>query len=202
MELDIPIVPEPPELPKAFSYLARLSALEAERTYQIRSGHFTILSKGLADRTFPLSDIVELRLRFQPTRIQTNRYECLLKQKNGQRIKIANELYQGIADFSDQSNSYREWIHHLVREVGYHSPNCRMVTGCTAPVWWGYLLMLLAVYAFLIALVIIFAMAIPAVAITKVVFMVVMTPLAFRWFRKNREQRFNATEIPKDVLPS
>lgn len=202
MELEISLESEPPELPRAFSYLARLSALELERTYQIRAGQFSILSAGQADQSFPLSDFAELRLRFQPTRVQTNRYECLLKRKNGQRIKIANELYRGFADFSDCSNSYKNWVHHLVREVGYHAPDCRMVTGCPTPVWWGYLLMLLAVYGFLVILVVVFAMAIPAVAITKVIFMIVMTPLAYRWFCKNREQQFNAAEIPKEVLPS
>lgn len=201
MDLEIPIESGPPELPEAYSYHARLSALEKERTYRVRSGQFSILEEGRSPQSFPLSDFVELRLRFQPTRMQTNRFECLLKTKSGQRLKIGNEYYRGLADFEDRSASYRDWIHHLVREVGFHAPQCRMVTGCPPPLWWGYLLMLVAVFGVLIALIVVFAMAVPVVALAKVVFIIVMTPLAINWFRLNRERSFNATEAPEKVLP-
>ncbi|MGJ8723447.1 MAG: hypothetical protein ACSHYB_02730 [Roseibacillus sp.] len=198
----MPIEAGPPDLPKGLIYHARLSALEKERTYRIRAGQFSIIEEeGRQKQTFPLFDFVELRLRFQPTRMQPHRYECLLKTKTGRTIKIGNEFYQGLADFRDQSEKYRTFIHHLVREVGYHAPSCQQVTGCSNTLWWSYLFMLLIVFGGLLALLVFFAFSAPPVAIAKLIIIAFMVPVAIKWFKKNKRQHFDATSIPSQVLP-
>ena len=203
MDLEMPLESGPPELPQGYLYHARLSALESERTYRIRKGQFSIIEEeGRATRTFPLTDFIELRLRYQPTRVQSNRYECLLTTRRGETIKIGNEFFEGVLQFKDQSTSYAEWVRHLVREVGYHAPHCQQVTGCSNLLWWSYLAMLIVIFGVLIALLVFFAMSAPPIAIAKLVVIVFMVPVAINWFKKNKRQQFKATSIPKEVLPS
>lgn len=198
----MPIHAGPPELPEGHLYRARTSALEAPRVYRIRSGQFSVLDEKSGKRqTFPLGDFVELRLRYQPTRVQLNRYECILKNRTGQSFKICNEYFAGVMDFRDQSREYSTWVRHLVREIGFHAPQCKLITGTSNIAWWGYLLMLTVVFGTLFTLLIFLAAAASPIAIAKLIIIAFMTPAAIGWFKKNKRKSFTAAAIPENLLP-
>lgn len=190
----------PPPLPSHPSYEARLSALERVRRFRIQGDSLHIEEEGHS-RALPLDQIRTIRCRFHPTRIQRNRYETLLTLANGMEIKIGNQFYRGPANFEDRSGGYRAFVQALHHAVANGNRSCRFFAGATPLSFWlnaaffGTMILVLSI------LLIVFAFSIPAVAIVKLVILIILLPVAVDWFRKNKPDEYDGREIPDSVLP-
>ncbi|MFD2301649.1 hypothetical protein ACFSYE_00600 [Roseibacillus ishigakijimensis] len=197
----MPLSSGPPELPTGDCYPARRSATENERSYRLRAGQLALLLPDQAPKVTPLSEASRLRLRFEPTRVQPNRYLCEITFRHGLRYTLSNERYRGFGDFEDQSEDYRHWVRLLIRETAYHAPHCQLITGCHPLLWWFYLALNLVVFGGLIALLLTIGFAYLPIALCKLVALAVFVPLAWKWFRKNRTRSFDPARIPSELLP-
>lgn len=94
------------------------------------------------------NQIVSIRVRFDPTRLDKVRERCDLIGSNRQKISLFSTRYAGFGDFEDQSATYKPFIDELTRRVLAVRPETPVYSGLS---WTSYLfqhgLLLLAALA-------------------------------------------------------
>lgn len=77
----------------------------------------------------PLMDITEIRVRFDPTRFDTNRYRCDLKGSGGANATLFSTSAQAPMVFRDQAASFSPFISALVERTQRVRPQVRIGAG-------------------------------------------------------------------------
>lgn len=152
-------------------------------------------------QTIPLTAIRTVNLRFEPTRMQTNRYRCHLTLADGRKLVFQNEHYAGFASFEDRSLSYRTLVTALVRRIPTVNPSCTFTTGTSALSWWGQLTGLVLMFLLLAGLLIAMASVIGALIILKLLLIAALLPVLLKWALKNRPGTFDPLSPPAELLP-
>ncbi|MCP5535309.1 MAG: hypothetical protein H7A51_03630 [Akkermansiaceae bacterium] len=192
--------PLPPTDAKPLEYEARITLFDKVCVYRLDANSIRAVSE-LGEFVYPLADIVSVRCRFFPTRVQRNRYETILTMRTGGTLKICNQFFKGVADFEDRSPAYANFVKGLHNHLATQNPRCAFHAGTTALGFWLNALFLGAVLLILIVLGIIMITAIPAVAIIKFLIILFYTPTCWCWFKRNKPRRYDPKNIPPDVLP-
>lgn len=90
------------------------------------------LHQRLLDRwpaTVPLGEIRAVRLRFEPTRVDADRWSVTLDGPAGARAVIFSSSYRGLADFEDRAATFWPFMHALTDAVARANPAVRLATG-------------------------------------------------------------------------
>jgi len=141
-------------------------------------------------RVVPYCEIVEIRLSFDPTRIDTNRYRCALRGSGGIRTSIVSTSYAGFASFEDRGEQYTPFVLDLVRRVRLARPSVRITTGLS---WPSYILQHGLLMLALIALVGVLGIAgVPALGSTFVSLAIVILYCGVLW-------RYARLNLPRDL---
>ncbi|HEX2862602.1 MAG TPA: hypothetical protein VHN79_13225 [Lacunisphaera sp.] len=182
-------------------YFSRHDVLEKARTIRLTGEGVSVEATGAAAFVLPYANITEVRLRFSPTRVQTNRFECLVLTR-GLGLKFSNEFYEGIASFSDRSAEYREFVAALCRRVAVGNPGVRFAAGRD-------LGMLVLEYGFLALMMLFLGWILwltngPLrwVVWVKLAIVVFFLPTLLRYVRRSLPVRFDPNAIPATVLPA
>lgn len=152
-------------------------------------------------QTIPLTQIRAVNLRYDPTRMQTNRYRCHLTLVDSRTLVFQNEHYKGFADFEDRSLSYRALVAALVRRIPTGNPSCTFTTGTSALSWWGQLAGLGLLFLLLAVMLIVMFSAIGWLVIVKLLLIAVFVPVVLKWARKNKPGTFDPLSPPAALLP-
>jgi hypothetical protein len=151
---------------------------------------------------FPYVTVRELRLSFDPTRFDTNRYRCDLRFASGAALTIYSTHYVGVGEFEDRAATYGPLVRELIARVAAANPACSFKAGKTLGSYWGELIFLLAMVlllAFVLGLV--GGVSLSALVVIKLGIIAVFVPIMISYARKNRPRGFNPAVIPEDVLP-
>jgi hypothetical protein len=151
---------------------------------------------------FPYAAIQELRLTYEPTRMDDNRHRCWLKLKSGEKASFFSTHFSGVADFEDRGATYVPLVRGLVARVAAANPACRFWAGKSRFSYWAW-------NVFLLAMVVALAYVIGAlagfelsdIAWAKLAILVGFIPLLALYTRKNYPRRFTPPDIPPQVLP-
>ncbi len=198
-----PALPEPSAPPPLTAeYSVRVSALEPERIWKLMGSTLWMGIEEQPNVSIPLSNIHEVRLAYEPSRTQTNRFRCYLYRSGAKIATIQNDHYKGFMSFEDRSASYNFFIQLLIPRIAALSPHCAFKTGTSALNWWAMLLFILAVTIFLLLTTILLYTAIGSLVIIKLLIIAYFIPTLVRWFRRNRAKVFSPKEIPIDILPN
>ncbi|HEX2101990.1 MAG TPA: hypothetical protein VHF69_15055 [Candidatus Synoicihabitans sp.] len=208
-----PSAPTPPPLPDVshsprttIALTARTSVLERPRTYLVTSSALVVhppdagpaSSAAVAIRW---QDIVQIRLRYFPTRVQPGRHECLLRIRPGMTWKITNEYYEGPMQFRDQSAAYRAFVTAVVTRLMPTLPPDAFLRGTTAAGYFGSLAFCIAMFLLAAGLLLTLGPASPTIVVLKLALIVCYLPMLVRYARRNRPRTFDPTHIPADILP-
>jgi hypothetical protein len=154
------------------------------------------------DARFPYASIKQLRLSYEPTRIEDNRHRCALKLSSGEKAMIYSTHFTGFDSFEDRAASYRPLVRELVMRVAAANPACTFWAGKSRLVYWTqhiFLLVLLLLMVFVLGYFSGFNLS--ELAMAKLAVIIGFIPLAFLYARKNYPQRFAPPDIPHEVLP-
>ena len=183
-------------------YRQRPHAFAPERTYTLAADGVHCQGEGELDTVIRYDQVESVRLAFEPTRAQRNRYCLRITGRQGQRYDITNEHYAGIAEFEDRSPGYRHFaaeLHRLLASGGYparfHSGQGAMQYAFNCALTIFILVMLAGVAWFLLAVGLI------AIVVVKVVIIAFYLPTLFRYVTRNRPQDYLPSAIPPAVLP-
>lgn len=159
------------------------------------------IDRGGAAR-FPYAAVKQLRLSYEPTRIDDNRHRCELKLTTGEKATIYSTHFSGAASFEDRAATYVPLVRGLVARVAEASPACRFWAGKSLFVYWAqhiFLLALLLLLVFVLGYLAGFELS--DLAAAKLAIIVGFIPLAWLYARKNYPRRFVPPAIPPQVLP-
>lgn len=157
---------------------------------------------GERSRLYAYSDIQSVRLKFDPTRVQTNRYWMDIEFLNAPKLRVTNNSYVGFADFKDQSEKYRGFVNDLHHVLANKNAGVRYFAGSH---FFSYLLSLLC--TFFVIGILIFAniylllTGMFIVVFIKLILIVVYLPTLFRYLKANRARQYKPDAIPELLLP-
>lgn len=200
-----PSLPPPlPRQPPVAVYATRNNALAA--AYELRlEGEGEILrvvTAGAADRVLALADLVEVRLEYVPTRVELNRFRCVLVERSGRRLEFFNRRFTGFATFEQTDEAYVVFVRVLLLAIERYAPVCRCLAGAGGGSY------ALGVVGFVIAAGAVLLVAAFAVfsglwwlLAIKAAVILFYLPTAWQWLRRNRERDFSPAAIPATMLP-
>jgi hypothetical protein len=198
----VPTTSSPGPPPLTLQHTVRISALEPERTWKLHGDTLIMATAGQNDIPIPLQKISQVRLAFEPTRFQRNRFRCHLYNQSYIAATIQNESYKGIATFEDQSESYTEFLNTLIPRIGSLSPNAKFITGTSHLAWIGNAIFITFSFSLLLLVLFLMASAFPPLIIVKLILIAFFIPTLFRWFKRNKPSSFSPYSIPENLLPS
>ncbi|MBM3526968.1 MAG: hypothetical protein FJX62_02660 [Alphaproteobacteria bacterium] len=189
-----------PGAPAVYSY--RRHAFGNESGWTLGPAALVRAEAGAPARQIAYADVEELRLSFDPTRFDRNRYRCDVRAKNGARLTILSTSYISVGNFEDRGGRYAPFVRGLVARVAQASPHCRFRSGKTPVAYWLQHIVLLAALILLASALAVVGGLPPMVAIAvKLAVIAFYIPLALRYARRNFPRGFTADRIPPEMLP-
>jgi hypothetical protein len=122
------VVREPDEAPPPF-HRTRRSILDNEAAWRLAEDALERMVDDVVEHRIPYGDIAELRLSYDPTRFETNRYRCDIRTASGVRALIVSVSYVSLANFDDRSKTYLPFVRALTERVARANPGCRFRAG-------------------------------------------------------------------------
>ena len=150
---------------------------------------------------FPLADIVEIRLRFDPTRFDTWRYRCDLRTRNEQKATIWSTHFRSVANFEDRGASYARLARALAPRVARANPQCRFAGGSRPLAYWAGLGLISVTMLLLIAVLTLLGGRLDPFILLRLSLFALWGWLAIPYARKNWPRRFDPANIPEALLP-
>jgi hypothetical protein len=152
--------------------------------------------------SFPYAAIVELRLCFDPTRVDDTRHRCDIRLADRRQASLYSTHFVSVAEFEDRAATYVPLVRALVTQVAAANRGCRFRAGKRPIVYWTEHVVLAALVALLVfVLALVGGVAITDLFLVKLAVVVAFIPVMIAYTRKNRPRSFDAGAIPDDVLP-
>jgi hypothetical protein len=194
------------ELAALPTHTVRAGVLEHEAVWRLEDDALVLQGgpAAAADSVlrFAYGDIVQLRLSFEPSRVDAARYRCDVRMRSGQQVAIMSTHYVGFADFENRAASYVPFVRALVVRVAPANPAARFRSGKNPLAFWAEHIFLAVVVAFLILVLIsIGTSSLSDSSWSKLWMILGSIPLLIAYTRKNRPRPFKPGAIPQDVLP-
>jgi hypothetical protein len=187
--------------PLSIAHSVRASALEPEKTWKVSGDTLWMCIEGQPDIPLPLRAILKLRLSYDPSRIERNLFRCHLYNTGGKCATIQNVHYQGIASFSDRSETYLPFTRALIDRLAAANPRCEFIAGTSHLSWWAHAAFLTVAFGLLSLALFFLYTAVGPLAIIKLLIVAFFIPTTIRWFSKNRPKKFTPHTIPENLLP-
>lgn len=189
------------------TYIARANVLEYEAIWRLGPDALELQGGPTAGPDvilrFPYRDIVDVRLSYAPSRVDSGRYRCDLRTRSGQRLAILSTHYAGIADFEDRASTYVPFVRALVARVADVNPSASFRRGKRPFAYWSELIFLTVMVAILVLVLSLVGFG-PLSDVTWAKLFIVLgsIPLLIVYTRKNWPGSFKPDAIPDDLLPS
>jgi len=187
--------------PLHIEHCVRVSALESEHLWKLHGDTLLIATGGQPDIAIQLSSVTMVRIAYEPTRMQLNRYRCYLYNASGKIATIQNEHYKGFASFEDRSPTYVPFLQALIHRIASLSPHCQFATGVSMLRWLANAVFLGLACIFLLIVIFFLHTAIGSLVIIKIIIVAFFIPAAVSWFMKNKPKTFSPENIPVALLP-
>lgn len=176
----------------------RLNAFAKETRLSLLDDSLRISPLGLPASQTKLASINRIRLRFNPTRVQRNRFECAISAPGSPAIVLTNEHYLGPYEFEDHSAAYSAFVSELCRRLSA-TGTCEFKAGNEPfgkAIAWTAFAVAAAVFA-----TILLAPSRPLLALVQLGILAFYAPTLYRYARRNRSRPFDPLAIDEDLLP-
>jgi hypothetical protein len=140
----------------------------------------------------PYRDIESIRLTFDPTRFDRNRYRCELRGSAGARASIFSTSYVSLANFADQPEPYRVFMNSLIERVQRARPEIPILGGLSWLQFIGQFAFLFA--TLMLVVVVVFLAGLPGLVAISAKLAVLAGSLGLLW-------RYAYRNWPRTVTP-
>ncbi len=185
------------------TYSFGMSVLVEEHHYVLTHNRLIWL---VGDKTKPeqiaLKDIIELKLKYAPSRYQLARCSARLVKREGGSIDILSSHYAGFADFEDRTETYEPFIRALGSALAKENPAAKFPRGYErSSLLLGAMLGMTGLAFVAMLLPVVFAVGLPAI-IPLGLLILFSGPAAAAEIRRNWPGAYDPHDIPGDLLPS
>lgn len=169
---------------------------------------FELTEQGLSFRTgfrsgvWRYGDIARIRLTYRPVSMLAHRFRADLRHKDGKNLTIISASWAGIVALTPQNDSYRAFIEELHRHIATE----RSSVVCLAGLWPFAFAIAAAIFAaVMIALAGLLVRALVTGEFIAALFMVGFAVWSGwytgGWLMRNKPQRYEADNVPRQLLP-
>jgi hypothetical protein len=177
-----------------------------EREWRVEPDALVTVGPTGRERRYPWRDIVAVRLCQHPTHAKPFRYVFELQPRHERKVAIDNVHFIARGQFEERSDSYTPFVRAALERIAAENPNARALMGETPK---RYFFLLLAALvglgglAFVLAAVRtpIDALPGPYAALVKLVIILLMLPIFWRWMMKALPHGVEISDIPSRALP-
>jgi hypothetical protein len=188
-------------------YRRRRGAISrGEREWRVEEDALVSVGPSGRERRYPWRDIVAVRLRQGPTRIKPFRYVFELQPRHQRRVTIDNAHCIARGRYEERSDSYTPFVRAALERIAAENPKARALMGETPKRYFFLLLAALiglGALAFVLAAVRtpIDALPAPYAALAKLLIILGMLPVFWRWVIKALPRGVEISAVPPRALP-
>lgn len=187
----------------AITYEFRSDVLAKEILYSIDGNQLTSSVDGVIIHKMDLSKIVQVRMKYAPTRYVKNKFVMEVKDLSGQNISISNAHYVSLGNFENRSNDYKEFVLQFHKNLGEVNKICKCVGGVVQSSYTVNIFSLIFVVIILImALLIMIATGLYFIVIMHLIFIIYYLPASLRFIKVNKPKIYFPNSIPNNLLPN
>ncbi|HRK64153.1 MAG TPA: hypothetical protein PLN53_07130 [Terricaulis sp.] len=186
-------------------YRRRHNALSrGEREWRVEEGHLASIGASGHVRRWAWKDFVSVRLCHEPTRFKPWRYTFEAQFKNGQKVFIDNGHYIGPGRFEERSTDFTPFVRALLTNLHGANPKLRALIGETQKRY--FFLMLGALLGLCVLAYVLVAVptpldALPYAGAIKLVLILAMLPVFWRWVARAMPRGVALDAIPDRAFP-
>jgi len=183
------------------NYTFKKSAIEKSQYWELTEQGIVRRQQGRNDMHIPYSKVQSIRLLFLANnRYRLNNYCCRITA--GKTVlDIYSSSYEGVGKFGEQASTYVPFVKELVQKTKTAHPACRILTGQTAAVYYGNLLLTVIV---VIGLMLIFQYLPISWGLSLIIKLLLIGYLGFyilKSIKVNKPRQVEGSEIPDYCLP-
>jgi len=195
------------EEPLIATYSVRSNAFVTERHYIVTTSELLWIdgnhedAKNISGRLL-LADILELKLRYSPSRLQNARCTAQIVMRKGGSLILPSGHYTGFAEFEDRTETYEPFIRALAAALSRSNPDAKYLRGYErSSLLLGAMLGTTFLVFMIMLMPVVFAVGAAAI-IPLALLLVGGGPAALVEIRRNWPGSFDPLNIPDDLLPS
>lgn len=159
----------------------------------VQSGTATII---------PLDDVASVRLWFDPTRFDRQRYRCRITSSKGKNISLCSSSVEGLGQFKPQLVEYRAIVEALHRALVRRGAAVSYTAGKSRLSYALNVGSVAVAFAAVGAIVLSVGFdGLGPVTLVKLLVIALCMPALLKWIRRNRPRSYPPLAIPADVLP-
>lgn len=180
-------------------YTQRLNALTKPTTWLVDETGISWSEKEGKSGHIPWSKVSQVRVRFEPTRVETRR--VTLHFHAPYPFQISNVEYRGFGDFKAQPEEFRAFVEAFHQFVP-KDKGIRFRVGSTYPVYIMNMVITMGVIALLFAMApIVQATGMPGgIVIARLAIILIFLPIVFKVLWLNRPRSYDPAHLPEDML--
>jgi hypothetical protein len=184
------------------SYTFRRSVLTVPETWTVTPMGLDYTNNGVDHFTCPFQNIVSIRLKYAPTRMKTNNYNCELELNPSTKIKIPSISYASFANFEDKAVDYRAFVQDLSEAVVKVNPTCIFYSGrkMSSLIIENGLILLMLIFLFWIFTAL--SAAFSGFIVIKIIIILYSLYFVIKAIGINKPGFFNPNQIPEKILPA
>jgi hypothetical protein len=190
--------------PEPYTY--RVNVLRPVTTVTLGPDGVVVSAEDGVTRRVPYSQISQVRLSYEPTRVQSDLYFCRLwtQGESAPFALISSTRYRGFLNFETQLGPYRALVEALHARLAAHRHEIAYRAGVSTLAYWGNALFVTMAFGFAGA--VFYAIGGDYVLQTRhwlrLGIAAALVPLALAWFWANRPRPYDPRAIPPELLPT
>jgi hypothetical protein len=182
-------------------YAYKASVAGSPQSFEL-TGQGMSFHTGFRSGVFSYGDIARIRLTYRPVSMLRHRFRADIRHKDGRTLKIFSATFAGLLALTPQNDSYRAFIEELHRRVAAERRDVDCVAGLHPIAFW----MAVAVFtALAIAMASLLVRALSAGDFAAALFFLAFAAWSGwyvgSWLMRNKPQRYEAQQIPAQLLP-
>lgn len=177
----------------------------SEREWRVEDDALVTRGGSGREKRYRWKDIVSVRLCHEPLRQRPWRYVFELQPRDQRKVVIDNAHHLGLGAYEDRSESYTPFVRAALARWAAEHPHGRVLIGETPKRYFFLLLAALLALGVLASVLVSVRTpldALPYSSLIKLLIILLMLPVFWRWVLKAMPRGVAPDEIPERALPS
>ena len=185
------------------TYSVKQDAFTKEIVFCIDDDKLSASINGVIVNKIDLIKIVQVRMKYAPTRYVKNKFVMEVKDLSGQSITISKAHYLSLGKFEDRGNEYREFVLQLHKKLANVNNICKFTSGATQSAYTiNFISLLFVIFILIFTLFFMIATGLYFIIVMHLIFIIYYLPASLKFIKVNKPKNYFPNSIPNYLLPN